>query len=90
MKTKFAIIASFLIIVFAMNTSAQSYDNLWKEIFAAQKKDLPKTVIDLCDKVIKKAQKDNNSGQLLEAYFFRAQNKEAISTDSTYSNIKAI
>jgi hypothetical protein len=90
MKTKFAIIASFLIIVFAMNTSAQSYDNLWKEIFAAQKKDLPKTVIDLCDKVIKKAQKDNNSGQLLEAYFFRAQNKEAISTDSTYSNIKAL
>lgn len=88
MKTKFILVVSLFITVFTMSISAQSYDNLWKEISAAQKKDLPKTVVGLCDKLITKAKKENNSGQLLQAYLFRAENREAISSDSLYANLK--
>lgn len=90
MKIKFAVATSFLLILFAVNISAQSYDNLWKQIFETQKKDLPKTVIGLCDKIIAKAKKENNHGQLLPAYFIRMVNKEGISNDSTYSQLKEL
>lgn len=30
---------------------AQSYDELWKEVEVSQKKDLPKTVISVVDKI---------------------------------------
>ncbi|NLI37703.1 MAG: alpha-2-macroglobulin [Bacteroidales bacterium] len=90
MKIKFAIVTSFLLILFAVNISAQSYDNLWKQILETQKKELPKTVIGLCDKVIAKAKKENNHGQLLQAYFTRMVSKGSISNDSTYSQLKEL
>lgn len=90
MKIKFAVVTSFLLILFAVNISAQSYDNLWKQILETQKKDLPKTVIGLCDKVIVKAKKENNHGQLLQAYFTRMVSKGSISNDSTYSQLKEL
>lgn len=34
---------------------AQSYDELWKEVEVSQKKDLPKTVISVVDKIYTKA-----------------------------------
>lgn len=90
MKIKFAVVTSFLLILFAVNISAQSYDNWWKQILETQKKDLPKTVIGLCDKVIAKAKKENNHGQLLQAYFTRMVSKGSISNDSTYSQLKEL
>lgn len=90
MRIKFIIITSFLLILFAANISAQSYDNLWKQISETQKKDLPKTVIDLCDKVIAKAKKENNHGQLLKAYFIQTINKGNVSNDSTYNQLKEL
>ena len=48
---------SWLILFFSLFPSvlqAQSYNELWKEVEAAQKKDLPKTVIGVVDKIGRK------------------------------------
>ena len=54
---------SWLILFFSLFPSvlqAQSYNELWKEVEAAQKKDLPKTVIGVVDKIYTKAKNEKN------------------------------
>ncbi len=46
----------------AMPLSAQSYDNLWKQVGEAQNKDLPKTAIEVLDKIIVKATNEKEYG----------------------------
>ena len=67
-----------------------SYDQLWKQVKEAEKKDHPKTVVEICDKILAKARKENNKGQLLKAYFYRVENKMHITPDTLYSNIKEL
>ena len=64
-----------------------SYNKLWNEVKKAQAKDQPKSVISICDKILDKAQKENNRGQMLKAYFCRAEYNTRITPDSTYSNM---
>ena len=57
----------FLLAFFPIFAFAQSYDQLWKNVTTAQNKDLPKTEIAVLDKIVAKAKKENNYGQLLAA-----------------------
>ena len=45
----------------------QSYASLWKRVEAANEKDLPKTEYELLQKIVKKADKGKDYGQLLTA-----------------------
>ena len=67
-----------------------SYDQLWKQVKEAEKKDHPKTVVEICDKILAKARSEGNKGQLLKAYFYRVENKMRITPDTLYSNIKEL
>ena len=40
--------------------SAQSYDDLWKELQEAEKKSLPQTAIKVADRIYEKALKEKN------------------------------
>lgn len=88
MNTKSVFFTVLLFLLPLANISAQSYDNLWSQFNAAQKKDLPKTAISLCNTIIAKATKEKNSGQLFQAYFYRLNNLKKISEDSLYSQVK--
>ena len=64
-----------------------SYDQLWKQVREAESKDHPKTVVEICDKILAKARSEGNKGQLLKAYFYRVDNKMRITPDTLYANI---
>ncbi|MBQ6310932.1 MAG: alpha-2-macroglobulin [Bacteroidales bacterium] len=72
------------------STQDLSYDQLWKQVKEAESKDHPKTVVEICDKILDKARKENNKGQMLKAYFYRVEKKIQITPDTLYSNIKEL
>ena len=47
---------------------AQTFDKLWKQVEQAEQKSLPQTVIQLTDRIYKKAETERNSPQMLKAY----------------------
>ena len=69
------------------STQDVSYDELWKQVEEAERKDHPKTVVEICDKILSKARTEGNKGQLLKAYFYRVDNKLRITPDTLYANI---
>lgn len=66
---------------------AQSFEQLWKDVKSASNKDLPKTEIAALDKIVAKAQKENNYGQLLAAGLQRGSCQLRISPDSLKSEV---
>ena len=80
----------FLLAFFPIFASAQSYDHLWKNVTTAQNKDLPKTEIAVLDKIVAKAKKENNYGQLLAAGLQRGSAQVNISPDSLKNEISRL
>ncbi len=72
------------------NISAQSYETLWNEVRSAAKKDLPKSAMKSCEQILQKARAEGNTGQMLKAFFQKAEFEEQVSPDSTYKNIKLL
>ena len=64
--------------------SAQSYDDLWKQLQEAERKSLPQTVIKLADQIYEKALKEKNAGQLFKAYLTKESQQEELTPDSSY------
>lgn len=76
------LMAVVMMFVVPMTMSAQSYEELWKQEREASGKDLPKTQIEILEKIEKKAEKEKNYGQLLAAGLKRAGRQVAITPDS--------
>ena len=84
---------SWLILFFSLFSSvlqAQSYNELWKEVEAAQKKDLPKTVIGVVDKIYTKAKSEKNIPQMMKAYIVRAESRIQLTPDSAQAEYDGI
>ena len=75
-----SLLAIFLVMPVAMH--ADGYDDLWKKVEDASKRDLPKTQIGHLEKIVAKAEKDRNYGQLLKAEWYMMWTWGAISPDS--------
>lgn len=69
---------------------AQSYDELWKEVEVSQKKDLPKTVISVVDKIYTKAKGEKNIPQMMKAYIVRAESRIRLTPDSAQAEYDGI
>lgn len=69
---------------------AQSYDELWKEVEVSQKKDLPKTVISVVDKIYTKAKGEKNIPQMMKAYIVRAESRIRLTPDSALAEYDGI
>ena len=74
----------------AMPLSAQSYDNLWKQVGEAQNKDLPKTAIEVLDKIIVKATNEKEYGHLLKAQLSKAKEVTSITPDSLQPEVQRL
>lgn len=61
---------------------AQSYQKLWESVTQAEQTDKPRTTRNLVDKIIQKAQAENNETQWLRASLVRLKLSQSISTDS--------
>lgn len=61
---------------------SQTYDTMWKDIDANVKKDLPKSVINMADKIYQKAKAEKNIPQMMKAYLVRAEYRIQLTPDS--------
>ena len=69
---------------------AQTYESLWKQVKEAEEKSLPKTVLELSDKIFKKAQREQNAPQMFKAYLCKTQSQEEVTPDSIYPNFQYV
>lgn len=82
-------IITLIIVVFAMmQTTAQTYDNLWKQADIIARKDQPKSEIGVMQKIISKASAAKDYGQLLAAEMRQVTLWKEISADSLTPNVK--
>lgn len=82
-------IITLIIVVFAMmQTTAQTYDNLWKQADIIAQKDQPKSEIGVMQKIISKASVAKDYGQLLAAEMRQVILWKEISADSLTPNVK--
>lgn len=61
---------------------AQGYGDLWKQVKEAERKDLPRTQIDVLKKIVKKAKDEKSYGNLLAAELLTSSLYTQISPDS--------
>ena len=69
---------------------AQTFDQLWKQVGQAQKKDLPQTTIKLTDQIYRKGEREKNVPQMLKAYITRSYFQNSQTPDSFYVNLKSL
>ena len=79
MKKSFTLL---FVMIMPMMLFGQSYASLWKKVEAANEKDLPKTEYDLLQKIVQKAEKGRDYGQLLTAELQSADVMAHIAPDS--------
>ena len=72
----------FTIIAMPISMSSQSFSDLWGKFSEAQKKDLPKTQIEVLQSIIDKADKSREYGHLLKAQLKKVEAVTAITPDS--------
>lgn len=82
---------SFLCSLFGVSPlHAQSYNKLWQRVEDARKKSLPKTVIDLTQEIYRKAEQEQNAGQMLKAAVCRDAYQEYLTPDSLYAHLDSL
>ena len=76
------IFISLIVMIMPMMLFGQSYASLWKKVEQAQDKDLPQTEYELLQKIVAKAEKGRDYGQLLKASLQSAQAMASVASDS--------
>ena len=71
-RKTFLLMKKFVLLLLTMGmlnipVHADSFSSLWKQVEAAQQKDMPKTVVELLDKIVVKAETERAYGHLLKA-----------------------
>jgi len=61
---------------------AQTFSQLWKQVKDAENEDLPKTQIEVLDKIVKKAESEAAYGQLLKAELTKSKVMASVAPDS--------
>ena len=79
---KKSIVLLLMLLTCSMVTFADDYDALWKQVKKAAEDDLPKTEIELLNKISSKATKEKQYGQLLAAEMLTVGLQTQISPDS--------
>lgn len=89
-RNNILVISLIICSLISIKMQGQTYDNLWKQVEEAQKKDLPKSTINLTGEIFKKAQAEKNSPQMLKAYTARAMYQQYLTPDSFYVDLKGL
>ncbi len=81
------IIALLTLLFAVVQVVGQTYDNLWKQACAFQKKDQPRSEMNVMEKIVQKAILQKDYGQLLAAEMRQALLWKSISLDSLASAV---
>ena len=89
MKQKLLIMIAAMLLI-PMGLFSQTYQELWKQVEQAQKKDLPKTAMEHLQKIEVKAQKAGDYGQLLKSTLLYSQLQAEVAPDSLLPAVKRL
>ena len=89
MKQKLLIMIAAMLLV-PMGLFSQTYQELWKQVEQAQKKDLPKTAMEHLQKIEVKAQKAGDYGQLLKSTLLYSKLQAEVAPDSLLPAVKRL
>ena len=87
---KLFIILSIIFLLLPITMTAQSFNDLWKQVKQAEQKDLPKTQISLLKKIKQKGQKEKAYGQILAASLLASRLQTEIVPDSAEVELKRL
>lgn len=87
MKKKLGILLIAMVFM-PFNLFGQSYDSLWKQVESAEKEDLPKTQMEVLEKIVSKAEKEKQYGQLIKAQLKHTQAMASVSPDSVKPSVE--
>lgn len=90
MKIKQICAAALMLLGVLPAAQAQTFDKLWKQVDQAEKKSLPKTVIQLTSEIYRKAETEKDSPQMLKAYTWRMKYRDMLSSDSFYVDLQGL
>ena len=99
MKNRLSFIASiwgfrmgwmFLFLFLPFLVDAQSYEQLWKKVEVAQQGDLPRSAIEVLDRIARKAEGEKNVPQLMKARLSRAMEQVKLSPDSAEVEVQRL
>lgn len=79
----FCICAMFVMQAFAY-AAGSSYEDYWKEVGKFEEKSLPKSVMEVVEKIYKKAEKEGNSEQKVKALIYKFKQMQKIEEESDY------
>lgn len=86
-----AVVMLFAVLfAFPFTAFADGYTQLWKNVSEAEKKDLPKTQIEILKQIVSKAEVEKSYGNLLKARLLIAETQCSISPDSIVSELKML
>lgn len=80
----------FIFLLVANVIKAQTYEKMWKEVAALERKDLPKSALQLTEDIYHKAVNERNVPEAIKAYLQAMQYGVAIVPDSLYARIGAL
>ena len=89
MKQKLLIMIAAMLLV-PMGIFSQTYQELWKQVEQAQRKDLPKTAMEHLQQIETKAQKAGDYGQLLKATLLTSKLQAEVAPDSLQPAVKRL
>ena len=89
MKQKLLIMMAAMLLV-PMGLFSQTYQELWKQVEQAQRKDLPKTAMEHLKKIEEKAQKAGDYGQLLKSTLMTSRLQAEVAPDSLLPAVKRL
>ncbi len=90
MERKIIMLLTAVLLLLPMNSSSQTYQQLWKQVGEAQKKDLPKTAIQHLQTIQAKAQKDRAYGHLLKATLLHSRLQSEVAPDSLQPAVRRL
>lgn len=82
MKVRGLILIGILLIVGVGLMQAQTYERQWEKVKELEKKDLPKSVVDVAQTIYVKAEKEKNVPQMMKSFLTMMAYRNEISPDS--------
>ncbi|MBS9765911.1 MAG: alpha-2-macroglobulin [Flavobacteriaceae bacterium] len=76
-------------IVFSQKHHLQ-YDKLWKEVSSFEQKSLPKSALKVVDKIYKKAQKEQNTSQMVKSFLYQSKYTMILEEDAMLKIVQRI
>ena len=89
-KTFLLILACTCVTISASAGNNKTYEQLWNKVKSAEKSDLPRDGIKLCDEIYAKANTENNGQQMLKAFLRRMYLRKKIDNDSIEVDINSL